>query len=346
MMTTPSFLRKRFYEKDWVGVWYQLAKKEAGTNDLISFFKIDSGGSVILDKIDISHAITDGLGGFTQVLERQKIKLKQIPKAKTKKISGVFKKMKLLYRHRHIGQYVKTPWKEFHSDQKVFDRPSDIAFQVLSVEESQKLESRAQFFGGSVNALLIKSLSQIISENFFTDLCERSVWLFPVNMRHDHSLRPFSMNNSSAIAVSVKSQDSVVDVHDQIRQSLKSQKHWVVWWSLNMGVLTGESYMKKVSARRRERNFCMGTFSNLGEFETINPTPDFLWTFLPPGTPNFPMSFSLLKWNKKWVLGLKKHPCLGEGTLNPHEILTKLRGLWGFGKVAHGVFHFEVHGQI
>jgi len=308
-------------QKDWVGLWYTLAKEEAGINDLISFYQVHLLTMSIVKQVDLSHSQTDGLGGLLRVLEQNGVPVLKSPQSKTKPISNIFKKLSVLYKARNISKYHQVPWKEFNPQHRAANSEYDLAFKVLNEKNSTMIEACAKTHGGSVNSWLLYHLNKIITEQYFAKPSQ-GTWLFPVNMRGGLGTRPSSMNNSSAISIEIDPEDQHFDVHGQIKNRLKSNVHWVVWWSLQMGQVTGINYMKKVSKRRRENNFCLGTFSNMGEFQSEKS--DFIWTFSPPGTPNFPFGMSLLKWNGQWVLTLKKHPAVGLSLVKSDEILTEL----------------------
>jgi hypothetical protein len=112
-----------------------------------------------------------------------------------------------------------------------------------------------------------------------------------------------------------------MDIHEQIKTSLSNKVHWAVWWVHQIGRLIGISGMRYLSNKNAKKNFWVGSFSYLGDWEL--PIDD-IFIGGPPGSKNFPISVMVMIANSHMTLSLKIHPFILKDEDKVPELLSQL----------------------
>lgn len=333
-----GFLRKR-RERDWVGLWYKIAREDRGVNDLFTFLKIDLVDGRVLEHVDISHERMDGLGALTWMLRREGNRIDRVPEGRVSPPPGFWGKLRLLLNFRKVARDMSVDWVGGDATKSASLR--EIAHIVLTREETRAIEARAKTERLSMNAVLMATLSNVLAPSLVRG--DRPfLWLFPVNMRGPVRRENELANASSAVGIEAHKAVTPREVHAHIKEQLSNNIHWATWWTVNIGRVIGERGMRWLSSRRASNNFWMGTFSNLGAWpppglELPASNPRHAWVASPPGTVNFPIGCACVTWNGQLALTLKIHPsvCADFGRVRGYLDEVR-RKLVEFGRPASG----------
>lgn len=310
-------------KKDWVGEWYNLSR-ERGGNDIANMAHVNLETAEV-HWHNFSHAQYDGLGGVAQFLRRQGVPVKDLPQTKFKKAPAWWKRPGILWRALHGQKSPKFQWKTWRPQLKA--GANELAWLVLSLEETQELQHLVQEQGISQNAWLLAQLNQLIVGELAVAGAQGQ-WMFPVNMRGAVDNGVDTANHSSAIALLTHAHSSASEIAAQISRKLKRAEHWGNWWVFNSGRLLGRKAMKHFSQQAEKKSFWFGTFSNMGEWQIQEHLP---WQhpcaliLAPPGSANYPVGMVLFTWRGRLALSLKIHPSIGGNKDLAQAYLKQLR---------------------
>ncbi|MBS1985036.1 MAG: hypothetical protein JST16_12775 [Bdellovibrionales bacterium] len=312
--------------RDWVGLWYAIAR-ERGVSDLVRFMRIDAVRGCVVETVDLSHEKMDGVGALTSLLRQSGCRVERATAGRTPPAPRGWALLKLIWNFSKAVRNMSVNWK--HYDATAVADPLDIAWTTLSHRETEIVQARAKAAGASLNAYLLSQLSNVVSKDLVAG-AEPFLWLFPVNMRGPVKCHDETANYSSAVGIACHKQMTALEVQANIREQLSKNIHWATWWMLNIGKIVGERGMRWLSKHRADNNFWMGTFSNLGvwppEGVHLNRfNADELWIPCPPGTLNFPIGCCVVVWNGRLALTLKMHAALGVNFAQVQAYLQELR---------------------
>jgi hypothetical protein len=323
-------LEKRFNERDWVGQWY-LILKERGENDMVSMgrgTRNPDGTVTPHDVFSFSHSIMDGTSAVPYYLKQlgDKVDVRFTP---FKRKLSLWQHIKLTLEQLTIAPKSRPIWKykgEAH-------RPElhDYAKMCLSREETAKIKDFCKSKGISENTYLLYHFSQVVLDEVENPDDEMTI-LFPVNMRGIVTKKDINQNHSSFIPINISRNNDLDNLNQQLRSQLKSLAYIGIWWVHHLGVLFGVDLMRKLSKNASQKSFWVGTFSNVGDWETQDKShykslgPDECWFFAAPGSANYPLGLILMTFNGQMGLSLKVHPSVAENTTEKGmEMLRKLR---------------------
>jgi hypothetical protein len=310
-MTTLS--RK---DRDWVGLWYAIAREERGVNDIMVFLRTDFRTGQVR-RFEMSHEKMDGLGALVHWLSEEGHVISKVPEGRVQRPKNLWERFRILRAFLRASKNRTMQWLRWVPEAAA--TPNEIVLTALSREETEALNDFAREKKCSVNALLMSELSRVLG-GALVKPGQTFPWLFPVNMRGAVALaNPFA-NQSSAVGVECSSVSSMAEIHDNMRDQLKAGVYWGTWWTLQLGRIVGVRGMRWLSNMRAEKNHWMGTFSNLGVWppQNMNPNDSYgdsevAWIPSPPGTLNFPIGFACIQWFGRLTYTLKIHPAVCAG---------------------------------
>ncbi len=150
---------------------------------------------------------------------------------------------------------------------------------------------------------------------------QEGTWTLPVNLRPVLKREDYNSNHSSGVLISFHQNKTPMDIHQQIKNALKNKVHWAVWWIHQIGRIIGFSGMRYLSNKNAKKNFWVGSFSYLGEWDLPS---DEIFVGGPPGSKNFPISVMVMIANSHMTISLKIHPFICKDTSKVPELLSQL----------------------
>jgi hypothetical protein len=324
-----GLLRNRYLSRDWVGEWYKILKSR-GENDMISFVRGHRNPNGTIEDREMhsfSHSVMDGTSAIPFYMT--KFGEKTLPRSTDfKKKLSFFQILKLTLANLTIRPVNNTIWK-VNNGKKIEDINSFARF-ALSREETLNFKKYCKEKKLSENAVLMEILNPLFFE-LIENNSDTQTWLFPVNMRGITNKRDPFENHSSFVPINVNKDTKADQIHSQMREKLKSLNYIGIWWVHHIGILLGLKRMSKLSYKSSLRNFWLGSFSNVGEWNTDNTkfqsiSDEESWFFATPGSKNFPISMVTLTFNGILCWSLRIHPAITEDSLKvSNEILLKLK---------------------
>lgn len=324
-----GFLHKKYLSRDWVGEWYKILKAR-GENDMISFVRgrrNEDGSVQDCEKYSFSHSIMDGTSAIPYYLN--KFGEPSHPRSTTFKSQlGFFQTLKLIFKNMKVAPTTNTQWKT-NLDKKI-ENIDEFSRLILTKEETQAFKDYCKSQKISENAITLELLNPLIFDLIKNDN-QVQTWLFPVNMRGITNKKDPYENHSSFIPLDVTKDSKAIDLHNQMKTKLKSLSYIGIWWVHHIGILCGLKKMSELSYKSSLKNFWIGSFSSVGEWET--KSQNFLslgenegWFFATPGSKNFPISMVTLTFNGKLCWSLRLHPSISESPVQRgDQILQELK---------------------
>lgn len=326
-------LGKRYQSRDWIGVWYEILK-ERGENDQIAFIRahVDKDGVFHeSQKHQFSHAIMDGTSAIPFYF-RQFGQTNSFPrKMDYIKSFSFLEILKLVFKNTKISPKNNSTWLEFDSTKKIEDI-FKYAKLTLSPEQTLNFENYCLKNKISPNAILVHLFSKEIlplTKNHH----EEQTWLFPVNVRGMVQKNNDDANHSSFIPIHVKDSTSIVDIQNQMKKELKSFNYLGLWWVHHISMIAPLDYLKKLSLKASQTKFWLGSFSNVGKWEStadykkLAPANEHdAWFFATPGSKNFPISVVIMTLDERMSFSLRIHPAINKASLDKaREILDRIK---------------------
>lgn len=313
----PKDFDKYKDETDWFGLWYKIMR-ERGDNDEPTFGRLDLVSKNV-DWFRFSHSYMDGVGVLNYLYEKRGIKLSKFPDLKENHGPNFFEYIiafiKLIFQKK--GPKVNWNEKNFNYQHTNIHR---LSFDLLSIEETAKIESLAKTQKVSVCALLMDISSRVLLRELSQN--QAGTWTLPVNLRPVLKRKNYNSNHSSGILIPYDLKiDTAQSINQNIKNSLKNKVHWCVWQAHQIGKIVGIAGMRLLSNNSANKTFMLGSFSYFGKWEL--PDKD-IWIGGPPGSKNFPISIMVMIANKHLSFSLKIHPFILQNQEKTDEILAKI----------------------
>jgi len=303
-------------EIDWMGRWYDIIK-ERGENDEPTFGMLNLKTKTI-EWIRFSHSQMDGVGVLNYFYNKRGIQLKKFPDLKEKKAPSFFEMLLIFFKLIFQNKKVKPDWIERNPTAS----PEDIHrvhFHVFYPDEVKKLQEHCKKHQYSLCAFLMHETSEVLLNQLTTN--HEGTWTLPVNLRPVLKRQDYNSNHSSGVLISYQKNKSPLDLHLQIKTALKNKVHWAVWWIHQIGRIVGISGMRYLSNANAKKNFWVGSFSFLGEWDL---PADEIFVGGPPGSKNFPISVMVMLANSHMTLSIKIHPYILKDEEKVPELLSQL----------------------
>lgn len=304
-------------EIDWFGLWYKIMR-ERGDNDEPTFGRLNLVSKNV-DWFRFSHSYMDGVGVLNYLYEKRGIKLSKFPDLKENHAPSFFEYIiafiKLIFHKK--GPKVSWIEKNFNYQHTNVHR---LSFDLLSIEETAKIESVAKIKKVSVCALLMDISSRVLLRELSHN--QAGTWTLPVNLRPVLKRKNYNSNHSSGILIPFDLKvDNAQSINQNIKNSLKNKVHWCVWQAHQIGKIVGITGMRLLSNNSANKTFMLGSFSYFGKWEL--PEND-IWVGGPPGSKNFPISIMVMIANKHLSFSLKIHPFILQNQEKTDELLAKI----------------------
>lgn len=315
---------KKYYHQDWIGKWYKIARENGGNTIASLGYKNLQTGEVTWNHF--FHEKQDGLGGLFRWWKEENIaeiappEMKKIDRPKLWQIPYYF------YQGLFAAKASQVSWKEIHD--RPAPSPDETKFLELNPEEYSQVKQNSKNSGVGLNAFLLSHLNRIL----LRELGDEDIsghWLFPVNMRGGVKKADMYGNLSSAVMIKANRQSKSKEIHQQIKSNLKKKQHWSFWYTYHIGLLIGEKKMRDVSKKSLKKSFYLGTFSNMGEWSSeklgLNLPEPRIYLCAAPGTPNYPLTCSLISFDGYLTMTLKVHPSICPDQNRIHEFIREFK---------------------
>lgn len=304
--------------KDWISLWFVIQNLR-GHSDRVPMYFYNLKTKEVKD-FSFHHREMDGMAVFTKALRSLGI---ESPKGSRplKKPAWWKRPMLLLKGLLGQGEMPRPPWKRLNPDDK--EKGEGISFLVLEQEANEELKSFLKAQNVSMNAYLIKKISQVIEEFLFTDGVDwKAQWLLPVDMRGAFSWSHEVGNCVSYLPVLVSRDSSLKEIFEKIRWAFRKDMHWSNWWAYHIGKVVGFEMMKRISEKVSQKNFWMGSLTDLGDWTPENDKyKDWAWGVAAPGTPNNPVGSASLEWFGRRTISLRVHPSVRPDAITAWDLV-------------------------
>lgn len=161
----------------------------------------------------------------------------------------------------------------------------------------------------SLNTHFVNSLNQTISQHF--NINKPMVWLIPVNMRSDLNLdsnKYLERNLVSSLYLQLSPQITLSETHNLLSQALKQKQYWGTWYWQKLPLFLPQNIIDQITKDRLFNNYYVGTFTNLGQWESSQNFEKLLVYANP--VLNLPIACSHLKINQNHFFGMRIYPGL------------------------------------
>ncbi|POB14663.1 hypothetical protein [Halobacteriovorax sp. DA5] len=311
-----NIISKRYFGRDWVGVWYELLK-ERGENDqcVIGRAKWHDGNLLSPEYFEYSHSLMDGSASIPYYLTQLGAKRTPVYSNYHKKIS-FWKHLMLALKAKDISPASAPEWKE-----KNDNRPKDnyeFEVGVLNHEETKAFNDFLKEKKLSQNVVLLELINHHVFSLIKDDAQElRYSWLLPINIRGIVNKKSSYENHTSFVQLRLNANSDYNEIRNGFSQKVKTLNHIGLWWVHHIGVLFGRNYMAKLSRNSATKNFWLGTFSNIGAWDVSDESykslgQDEVWFATTPGSKNFPVGIVAMEFNGQLSLSFKIHPYIAK----------------------------------
>jgi hypothetical protein len=203
-----------------------------------------------------------------------------------------------------------THWKNL--DPTAPYTPRHLAWRVFSNSSTLDLLRLAKSHKVSLNSLLLGAVNAAVAQLLLVESQTECRWLVPVNMRMTALQAQSTANHTSSVGVRMGRDESLQRIDATLRKSLNP---WRVRCAHGLTQLISglsEDVLYKLAKKRGEKNFWIGSFSNLGiwnfpDSESWERWPLALSIAPPAGTPCFPVGVGIITWQGKLSVSVRLH---------------------------------------
>jgi hypothetical protein len=302
--------------KDPIKPWFDAAE------DLGEFVGIRFGHVVRHDECEwmfLPHTQVDGIGGLAELLRQRGATLTRLPQIKHYSAKSWTSFVRSIPKYLSLRR--KIAWEEMTGPRRVStksDPPSAVSWHVFDENATTQVRRVCRKAGVTVNSFLLKHLTKAIRPSL-KDQSSNVPWMVPVNLRGGVTRSKDTENHSSYVGVTVRSFDTVHDVHRGIYRALSRGEHWANWTAYQSGILLTQG-MKRylISIERCMSQWNVGSFSNLGDWDSdkriTQPNCEGAWLFAPPVLRCQLLGAGCVTFQNRLSLTIQAHP---ELTVNP-----------------------------
>jgi hypothetical protein len=310
------------------GLWYIAAKKARGQNTdcVMGRALVDQNSQIIKEqRFDFPHEVMDGAGALLKFFKELGCESVPVPEMRGDK-PGLFKRFFLMFKALGAIAVTSVSWKRREAK-----GAEQHYLKVVEQDSMARLRKWTRDQGASLNAYLLRELQTALTP-YLNNPEESLPWLFPINMRGAFPELSLQTNQSSFLPLSISPQTSPALIHQNIKDALAADLHFAIWDFHNLLSRLGEKVRIYLSNRSYSRSFWMGTYSDVGEWRTNGAYealgPGEIWYALPPGSRNYPVSFTHITVNGRTAFCLRIHPSLGlssdEGRLILERVINQM----------------------
>jgi len=320
-MSQPAFTNKDYIREssNAIGSWF-LAYKKLKQDTLIQFI-IKKKSATNISSFDFDHSLHDGMSCLSHLSQKENFEISQIKKDSDSQQFKFFDHSFYLYfkqtllflyyaRKRKFNIWGVKYSYQFKNETHEANQKKQI-FNITTTELNEVIHF-CKSNNVNLNAYLLYCLNQTIKNHF--NITQETNWWMPVNFRSEFklfqniSLDSEQLNCVSNFTITIKNQDSVQAVYQNIKASLKNKLHWGVWAWQRLALYLSENMIVSLCKDQLRNNFYVGTFTNLGQWQSKTEFDEFY--FFVNTLPSHPIGASAIQINDTLYLGLKFHSCL------------------------------------
>ena len=297
---------ERAKNQDAVGNLFKRVAR-TGTDVDIVFGKISTAGDVCWYRYP--HSEQDGVGGFHRLLEFTTQSFFDPP-------NGTFAFDTSLTRSLRLGfRYVWTQM--FRQTSNPFSPTAEstngqiLKWKALDPAAVASLLAVARSEGVTLNTLLLQRLDQEMRR--FTLHSNRThSWMIPVNLRGRVPGPGRYSNRVSFVAVDIKPDSSLQELHSQVMDRLNSGWHWFFWHAIQLSSAIPKSILDWIiRGHMKVAQTNTAAFSNLGRWPRVSGDPSQAWIFAPPVAKAIPVTIGCVTYDETMTVAIHCHPTSG-----------------------------------
>lgn len=321
-------------DKDYVAVWFK-ARQRYNIDDTIYWGWFDPKTRAV-EWQPWNHTDGDGLFGLAYSLRQEGYPSTPLPVCNETSAPSWLEIIQARKAHPIEESKKSINWKQTYPYEHNQQFKPEVS--ALNEENTNTLKAYAAANRISTGNVLFAALSRVIARHL-VDGDAPFYWFCPVNLRGATGIETESFNQVSGLTILAKPTSTAADWQMQMRLRLKSKAHWVMWKLANLSKYLGESGTAWIFKRSSQKNFYMGSCTNLGVWplpHADNPPKSNdgkLLAGAPPGTANYPVSCSMIEWYGQIALTLKLHPyiCTEQSLIRElvdewlEEVLTEIK---------------------
>ena len=296
---------------DPISPWF-VAAEELGEYIGIRFGRV-VGRDEEPEWIFLRHTDFDGIGGLAEILRRRGAELPRLAQIKHHSAQSSLSLIRAM--PKYLSPRRRIEWGSIAGVRRPStksDPPSAVGWHVFDEASTTQIRRVCRKAGVTVNSFLLKHLTKAIRP-FLKDQSSAVPWMVPVNLRGGVTRERDVENHSSYVGVTVRSYDTVHDVHRRIYQALGSGEHWANWMSYRSGVLLTAGMRRfLISIERCMSQWNLGSFSNLGDWDSEKRITQAEcagpWLFSPPVLRCQQIGAGCVTFRNRLSLTIQAHP--------------------------------------
>lgn len=316
-------------EKDYLGAWFDV-RRALGVDDTILIGRVDISQNAV-EWHEYRHADYDGVGALAHFLQHIGYGRQVLPKSKFSAPQTLAEKTQLTLNPAGRHKPASVRWKSITHFQHNPNQPpktADIAWRVLSPEQSKSIDVAAKNAGVSVNSFFHWALHQ--ASLLLMDGVEEVSWFYPVNLRGAFSKQDTYANHSAGLYCNLPADATPQQVHLLLSEQLKRKSHWGLVYQAQFGALLGKRFMSRVLKANLKNGRYAGSLSVLGNWpNTLNESDQReklareAILICAPGSPSYPISTGIIRWGDRYTLCLKLNPVLQNNAYSADAVLEQ-----------------------
>ncbi len=307
-------------EIDWSGIKFKIMKEFGECIDIIFVKeKFNNQAREIFLK---PHDQADGLSAVTQLLELDnKISINNLPIAKIHNKPSRIKRMILAFKH--LKRQAPFNYQYKIERKEITGTSPGISFFYFNNEQTSTLKELCLKRNINLNSLVVWALDKAAS-TVFVEKESKRVWMIPVNIRDSYDDKFKTGNHATALSIFAQGLQKPEEIHQQIREQMKSGIIWGGKIIANAPKLIGEKRLRKIG--KNAKSPYLGLCSNLGEqpFEGVDilNKEDYQWLVFPPSIKYCPISVCIMTWDGRIGISCQLHPSMISALDDTHDFLS------------------------
>ncbi len=301
-------------QQDHVGKWFEQRRK-LGVSDTIYWARYTPETDAI-KMHKFQHANGDGMSIMKHMLSELGYRHVEIPNCKEPGIPSK-QQLKKIKKNMH-SHPKKLNWLFWQANRNIENNL--INTFLFNREETSSIRQRARELNIPITTLVFWALNVCAAQKLM-HANQDYTWFYPVNLRGAVQYGSPYANYSSGFYLSLNKDVPVQDLHQRIRNKLKSGEHWVNWKQANITKYLPGIAIRWIYRFISKRYFYAGNFSAMGDWlsdedgtyresaQNGNIAKE-RWFCSAPGTKNYPISACMLTWNDQLTITLKLHPSI------------------------------------
>lgn len=284
-------------------------------------FKPEGG----FDRIIVPHTEYDGINGFVEMLKRDGLfDLKCLPPFPERPRRGFFLRWlnSFMQYFRVLAQFgaKSRSWKT--------SKPNNgysVSGKLLTADETSDIKSNAKKKGVSTNTALLHALNVTILPYLdLSQLALPNAWIIPVMLYETAAQTEEKGSLTSIMEVNIHENDSLENLQRQIREEIAAEAYMGTWLAAILNSFLPDSLNRSILKSTVAKKMRVGTFSNLGRWQSVRPSPGTSgWSVTPPVHPGQPFGVGLIEYGGRLGVALKTDPTLGLSEAEGSKILDQ-----------------------